>query len=358
MSNKIDNDHERSLVGCRICFEKDETRSKLLTPCLCKGSSKYCHAHCLEKWQNFSLASHKPNKAYICSICCSPFNYPSWFSLAKRRFKYALVYYSNLLMMICSLTWISFIIVPMKLFVHVSMFLLSILLPNGNFNLGTLQITWIGMFPPRLALSRVGEPITELEGGGFLLVASKAIPKSSVFHKSVIVLLEHGVSGSKGVVVNIDSDTLGPQQHIGERDELTSIGAGGPMDNSQYNVFHDSIECSTYSEKLTPKILTNTGNRYIIPLARSDDVFQSKPIFFAEYVQAISVIHDVTSVISSQRKVHKETKDNNNIRKSLSSSILSYIGDWRQSDQELKRDPDLTRVRIARCHARYYLFLI
>ena len=75
-------------------------------------------------------------------------------------------------------------------------------------------------------------------------------------------------------------------------------------------------------------------------------------------MQAISVIHDVTSVISSQRKVHKETKDNNSIKKSLSSSILSYIGDWRQSDQELKRDPDLTRVRIARGHARYYLFLI
>ena len=347
-------------MSCRICFEKDEKTSKLISPCHCKGSSLFVHCHCLEQWQNLSLASNKPKKAFTCTICCSPFTYPSWYSLLKRRIKYTIVYYTNLLMIIFSLTWISFIIVPMKLCYHVSMFLLSIVLPAGNFTLiGGLQLSWVGLFPPRLTLSRTGEPIPEIYGGGVVLVASKLIPRSSKFYKSVIVLVGHNELGSKGVIVNIDSDTLGPHATQVHKDELLTIGSGGPLDTSQYCIIHDCSECSTHSDRITPKLLTSTINRNIFPLVfrNSSDACQ-KPFYFAEYVGAISVIQDITSIIISQRKVLKEVKTSGSIRKSLSSSILSYIGDWQQTDQDLKQDPDvqptdLTRVRILRGHSRW-----
>lgn len=317
---------EEEMMSCRICYEKDETCSKLISPCLCKGSSKWTHIHCLETWQDYSLQAQKPKKAYICSICLSPFTYPSWYSLATRRLRYSVTYYSNLVMIIFSLTWISLVMVPCKLFFHSTLFLLSI----GH--------------------SKNCEPISDIQGGGVLLVSSKRVSKSSIFYKSVIVLLEHSPSGSKGVIINIDSDTLGPQN---DRDELITVGKGGPIDLSQYNVFHDSHECSTYSEKIIPKILTNNSKiRNIILLPRNatnDDVFQSKSIYFAEYVQAISVIQDVT--------LQRNNNQSGGIKKSLS-NLLSYIGvgdnKWRQSvDQDLKSDPDVTHFRVARGHTRW-----
>ena len=50
---------------CRICFEED-IRVKLISPCLCSGSSKYVHSNCLEDWRNVNLQNEK---YYMCEIC-------------------------------------------------------------------------------------------------------------------------------------------------------------------------------------------------------------------------------------------------------------------------------------------------
>ena len=38
---------------CRICLEEDndDDRSSMIAPCLCKGSSKWVHRHCLDQWR-------------------------------------------------------------------------------------------------------------------------------------------------------------------------------------------------------------------------------------------------------------------------------------------------------------------
>ena len=37
---------------CRICYENEkENKNKLIYPCACKGTQKYVHAECLEKWR-------------------------------------------------------------------------------------------------------------------------------------------------------------------------------------------------------------------------------------------------------------------------------------------------------------------
>lgn len=51
---------------CRICYEKDETKSKLLAPCGCSGTMKYIHDHCLREWittKNISISEHR------CELC-------------------------------------------------------------------------------------------------------------------------------------------------------------------------------------------------------------------------------------------------------------------------------------------------
>ena len=38
---------------CRICYGGDSTFDKLITPCLCSGSTKYAHETCLLQWIAF-----------------------------------------------------------------------------------------------------------------------------------------------------------------------------------------------------------------------------------------------------------------------------------------------------------------
>ncbi|KAF9314682.1 hypothetical protein BG003_003935 [Podila horticola] len=55
---------------CRICLEseddEDSSSGKLISPCLCKGSSRYIHLGCLEQWRALS-----PRKAssFSCDTC-------------------------------------------------------------------------------------------------------------------------------------------------------------------------------------------------------------------------------------------------------------------------------------------------
>jgi E3 ubiquitin-protein ligase DOA10 len=57
------------MAVCRICFDNDtdEKKNPLLSPCSCKGSQKYVHRECLEKWLKV-----EPIKGLDCSVCKEP----------------------------------------------------------------------------------------------------------------------------------------------------------------------------------------------------------------------------------------------------------------------------------------------
>ena len=48
---------------CRICLENDKRKS-LIAPCLCKGSIKYVHNECLNKWRY-----QNKNNLSQCDMC-------------------------------------------------------------------------------------------------------------------------------------------------------------------------------------------------------------------------------------------------------------------------------------------------
>ena len=50
---------------CRICYSGETKKKKLITPCLCSGSTKYTHEKCLLDW--FSVK--QSNK---CELCLYP----------------------------------------------------------------------------------------------------------------------------------------------------------------------------------------------------------------------------------------------------------------------------------------------
>ncbi|XP_019182476.1 PREDICTED: uncharacterized protein LOC109177549 isoform X1 [Ipomoea nil] len=57
------------LVQCRICHDEDED-CRMDIPCSCRGSLKYAHYECVQKWCN-----EKGDN--VCEICCQPYK-PSY----------------------------------------------------------------------------------------------------------------------------------------------------------------------------------------------------------------------------------------------------------------------------------------
>ena len=56
---------------CRICFEDEPDADKLVTPCRCKGSSKYIHKECLRTWL---ISQMKERLEGRCEVCKYLFN--------------------------------------------------------------------------------------------------------------------------------------------------------------------------------------------------------------------------------------------------------------------------------------------
>jgi len=56
---------EEEIRICRICFDQETIDKPLITPCKCKGSSKYIHEECLSTWILSQLSEEKKK----CEIC-------------------------------------------------------------------------------------------------------------------------------------------------------------------------------------------------------------------------------------------------------------------------------------------------
>ena len=52
---------------CRICFESESHNNELITPCKCKGTSKYIHRSCLNKWIDLNYKNIDIKEG--CNVC-------------------------------------------------------------------------------------------------------------------------------------------------------------------------------------------------------------------------------------------------------------------------------------------------
>ena len=58
---------------CRLCFDGEETvaTGRLFSPCLCAGSMRYIHVHCLNQWR---IRSGKASSYFKCDQCTYEYN--------------------------------------------------------------------------------------------------------------------------------------------------------------------------------------------------------------------------------------------------------------------------------------------
>lgn len=228
---------------CRICFDKEFEGSKLIAPCKCRGSSRYIHIHCLSQWQETAIENNAPQKATTCPVCLSEYTYPSKLFLLYRR----LAHHCKTLWAIGSIAFFALAVTPLKLFLHAVLVIITI--PFGQISLGKMALAWIGCdFPPQLALIRNGKglSIPSLRRG-MLLIASRDIPNTSVFYKSVILILEHSkTAGSRGIIINLDRN----DSNTSSVSDI-SLGNGGPMESDVFSVLHDCKESKQFSKVIS-----------------------------------------------------------------------------------------------------------
>lgn len=203
-----------------------------------------------------------------------------------RRCVHIVKFHVNVGFAIWSLLWLSLVIIPLKIFIHTVLVIIT--LPFGSFSLSGASLTWIGYdFPPQLAIvhDSNGTNVPELKAG-VVLVASVAIPQSSMFFKTVILVLEHSAeAGSKGVVVNCLSRNLNVNGF--------SVGSGGPMEQEMCTVIHNSRTCSRYSYILNDRdgvYVADYENAY--PTIRQLAYFRNK--VKAQTAQITSQVREAT----------------------------------------------------------------
>ncbi|KAI8148067.1 hypothetical protein BJV82DRAFT_315921 [Fennellomyces sp. T-0311] len=59
---------QESTRVCRICLEKDD-KFNLISPCQCKGTIKYVHAHCIASWRRSLSQNGRQKELYHCTLC-------------------------------------------------------------------------------------------------------------------------------------------------------------------------------------------------------------------------------------------------------------------------------------------------
>jgi hypothetical protein len=52
INDMLNNEDYNNIKECRICLDDEVDETKLIAPCKCKGTHKYVHMKCLEKWRH------------------------------------------------------------------------------------------------------------------------------------------------------------------------------------------------------------------------------------------------------------------------------------------------------------------
>ena len=60
-------DELNEMPECRICYEGEKLNDSLISPCKCKGTSKYIHMSCLSTWRHSNIDGDAYNKCMECN---------------------------------------------------------------------------------------------------------------------------------------------------------------------------------------------------------------------------------------------------------------------------------------------------
>ena len=80
---------------CRFCLEEaDKPDNPLLEPCNCKGTARFIHSLCLNRW----IATNPTENGYRCNVCLGEFDLPDsdFFEVIPRNKRLSVLFLENI----------------------------------------------------------------------------------------------------------------------------------------------------------------------------------------------------------------------------------------------------------------------
>ncbi len=80
---------------CRFCLEEAETpRNALIEPCNCKGTARFIHTTCLNRW----IATNPTENGYYCNVCLGELDLPDsdFFEVIPRNKRLSVLFLENI----------------------------------------------------------------------------------------------------------------------------------------------------------------------------------------------------------------------------------------------------------------------
>jgi putative AlgH/UPF0301 family transcriptional regulator len=191
---KSDQDGIQGTKLCRICLEEEAQGDVLISPCNCKGTQEFVHKSCLIKWQEVAIAQANPRRAFACSVCKSVFSHKPNESFSTRS-------------RTSPASTPSFVRRFFVALICLIAVLFSRLLPPSIHILTAFAAMYVASQYSRLGIAD-GDPVPGVMAGCYLI--ADRMPRSSIFHQSVILLLQHDRHGSLGVIINNPEGIGGP----------------------------------------------------------------------------------------------------------------------------------------------------
>ncbi|KAF4682816.1 hypothetical protein FOZ60_010072 [Perkinsus olseni] len=231
VSDSSSSDESTELL-CRICFSPGETKgNELIAPCMCKGSQKWVHVSCLQRWQRamqvIGAGDFASEKATTCSVCQGRFALdPPERPLLERL--WALVKD-----MMLTLVTITFAIFLNRSLIIVAVVAVMLVLAYRCPILCAAMAIAVCASLHSLGIRPV---VTHDDDGGFL------VGPGSIFFRSVTLVLEHDHLGSLALILNkpVARSMVAASQDDGVvlPGELLTVRGGPVRINEERRIMH------------------------------------------------------------------------------------------------------------------------
>lgn len=135
---------------CRFCLEEaDRPENPLLEPCNCKGTARFIHNLCLNRW----IATNPTENGYRCNVCLGEFDLPDsdFFEVIPRNKRLSVLFLENVHYVGGTIHAVALVLPyrPNHFYIGAIMHTSYILAVMSNMRINNVKIYWTALLKTR-----------------------------------------------------------------------------------------------------------------------------------------------------------------------------------------------------------------
>ena len=130
------------MYTCRICFDETENRDEIISPCNCKGSSKYIHKDCINQWFKMNLSNANYER---CNTCLFKYNRKSIDNISMNEQIDSDFFYNILKIITLSFLLFFFITLIVTIYPGFGNFIIVVFIWIIWLSLIIIEVGWVGL---------------------------------------------------------------------------------------------------------------------------------------------------------------------------------------------------------------------